>query len=743
MADPANPDPHASALARFKLVVDAEATQREAELDDLRFVDLEDQWTETAKAMRNGFPTAGNQLPERPMLVFNLLKQPCQLLSNQQRNARLSLKFAPKGNGASQEAASAFEDIARNIQSDSGAGLARSWAYTRAIKCGRGFYRILTEYANDGDDDLDIVFKRILNQAAVYFDPYTQEPDFSDAKFCFITQDLPYEEYKRLWPDSKMATCDDGELIGIGDNPGTKVWISNAGDAETRTVRIAEYFYVEETKDAKTGRITNRVIKWCKLNAMEILEAPQDFPGRYIPVIPVIADEFNVDGQRVFQGIVRSSKDGNRAYNYTETATIEAIALAPKAPWIIAEGQLEGHEDEWKSANTRNLPYLSYKQTTFGGTPAPPPQRDVAEPPIQALVVAAGESKENVKITTGVFDPSLGQLSPSERSGKAILALQKQSEMGSSGYLDNLASMSLALEGKILKSLIPIVYGRPGRMVPTFGEDDKQGAVLIGVPYHVKNGQPVAIENWRPGTPIPEGAKFIDLTKGAYTVAPTVGKSFTTRREEGASAMTEFAGAAPQLVPTFADLWVGNMDFPGARQIADRLKKVLPPQLQEGQDDPALQLAALQQQAQQAQQLMDLMAKELEQRTMQIQTKQVESEAELTRTRLELESRERIEQMKVEAQLRIEELKAGNQAALLGMQAQIDFLMQAQSAAYAQQQQSEKLAYDAAMVGSEQDFEAREAEAGRQQERTLTGAQMGHEQQMAEQQAAQADQQGA
>lgn len=737
----AHKSPHDIALDRFKLVCDAEAEQRQLELDDLKFVDLEDQWTEAAKGMRAGFPAGGTQAPERPMLVFNLLKQPTQLLSNQQRNARLSLKFAPKGSGASRDTASAFEDIARSIQSDSGAGLARNWAYTRAIKCGRGFYRILTEYANDGDDDLDIVYKRILNQAAVYFDPYTQEPDFSDARFCFITQDLPYSEFKQQFPESKLACCDSGELVGIGDNPATKVWISNAGDETNCTVRIAEYFHIDEQETAPAEGMTRprveRTVKWCKMNAVETLKEGE-FPGRYIPVVPVIADEFNVDGKRVWQGIVRSAKDGNRVYNYEQTSTVEATAFASKAPWIIAEGQLEGHENEWNQANIRALPYLSYKQSSFGGTPAPPPQRDVAEPPIQAMLLTANEAKENVKTTTGIFDPGLGQLSPSERSGKAILALQKQSEMGSSGYLDNLASMSLALEGKILKSLIPIVYGRAGRMVSTFGEDDKQGAVLIGVPFLIKNGQPEPIPNWRPGTPLPKGARFIDLSKGAYTVAPTVGKSFTTRREEGASAMTEFAGAAPQLVPTFADLWVGNMDFPGARQIADRLKKVLPPQLQEeGQDDPALQLAQLQQQAQQAQQMLDLLAKELEQRTEQIKTKQVESEAELARTRLELESKERIETMKIEADLLKTQATIAAQQANVSLEAQIQQIQEELGLMRDKERIALEQAHQAAQVGSEQEFEAREAEAQRQQELTMQGNQQGHEAGLAQFQAEQ------
>jgi hypothetical protein len=153
-------DRHARALQRFKLAAQAEDPQRQREVDDLKFIDFDDQWPADVMQARSGISSTGNGLPAvpaRPCLTINKLLQPVEIVATQARQARLALSFSPKSNGADQDTAEAFEDIVRAIQANSRAHLARQWAFERAVKAGRGFYRILTEYANDGDNDLDIV----------------------------------------------------------------------------------------------------------------------------------------------------------------------------------------------------------------------------------------------------------------------------------------------------------------------------------------------------------------------------------------------------------------------------------------------------------------------------------------------------------------------------------------------------------------------------------------------------------
>lgn len=658
MAD-SDKDELQEALERFRLVDSTESQQRQRELEDLR-VAAGDQWPEDVKRARMGQGTGGTlpPVPARPCETFNKLLQPLDQVENQFKQARLALKFAPKGDGASRETAEIFGDIARAIQTDSRAELARAWAFGRTLRAGRGAYRVLVEYCDDDSDNLEIVYKRILNQAAVYFDPYAQEPDWSDARFCFITEDMPFEAFKREWPKSDLAACDDDTLSSIGNQfPG---WVVTDGTEKNRTVRVAEYFYLEyekserplksgATKDDGTlvmRELKKPVIKWCKLTALDILERAT-WAGKHIPIIPMIAREENINGDRRWTGMVRPAIGAQRSYNYHRNAQIETVGLATRAPYQLDPEQVEGYEDWWKASNTRNFPYLPRKSFDARGNQYLPIQRNVEEPAIQAITLAAHEADGDLKATTGIFDPSLGNLNPADRSGKAVLALQKQAELGSSGYLYNVAHMSMVLEGKILLDLIPKVYNTPGRIVAALGEDDQRKNVMLGQPFIDQNGTPQPVP---PGTP---GAKVIDLAQGEYQVAIEVGKSFTTRREEGASAMSEMAQAAPQLLPMYADLWVGNLDFPGSKQIADRLKKALPPQLQEQTNSPELRAMQLQQQNQQAGQMIEFLTKELQGKTEFIHTEQIKAQQKLQEIQLEQQGKERLAWIQVSAQLAI------------------------------------------------------------------------------------------
>lgn len=717
MADdtPDTRDPHAQALERFKLSADSDKGQRERELEDIKFVDFDEQWPDEFRSARAGgvigMPGSAGQnlaLPARPCLTINKLRQPVEQVTNQARQARLSLQFAPKSGDASQDVAAAYEDIVRERQTESRAHLARQWAFERAAKCGRGWYRILTDYANDGDCDLDIIYKRILNQASVFADPSAQEPDWSDGEWLFMVEDIPWDRYKRTWPESQLAQSEDGELVTMGVSQ--PEWVRN--DKAGRAIRVAEYWRVKYTKETvklyqledgteklfaesevppgakpvvtpeglpqkRTKEV--RSVEVAKMNAVEFLREPgqtedfQPWAGSFIPFIPVIGKESNANGERRWVGIVRPSMDSQRSYNVERSELVYQIGLGSKSPWVAYAETIEGYEQWWNQANVRAFPWLPIKAARdAAGNVLPPPQRNIAEAPIQAITVAISQANDDIFATSGQPPVALGQLDPHERSGKAVVALQRQAELGSSGYIDNLANLSMMLEGKIMRDLIPKVYFRPGRVIAAMGADDQRRVIMVGVPFIVQNGRPVKVPE---GT---QGAKLIDLSQGEYSVAVTVGKSFTTRREEGMSAMGEVLQAVPEIFPIIGDLYVGNMDFPGARQMADRLKKTLPPNLQDDQNSPEIKLAQLEQQMQKMGEQMQLMTQELEAKTKVIETdaikneanlriKQVQEQAEneraMTEAQLkqaEIQSKYALEMRKLEVQLEIEMAKLGS-----------------------------------------------------------------------------------
>ncbi|MEI6467654.1 MAG: portal protein, partial [Verrucomicrobiota bacterium] len=546
------------------------------------------------------------------------------------------------------------------------AALARSWAFERAVKAGRGYYRVITERDPNGGNPFDqrIVIKRILQQASVVMDPFSQEPDGSDAEWAFIVNDMPWETYKRRYPHSKMASFTEDELSALGTD--TQHWVSG-DEGAGRAVRVAEYYRLEtdhkrrvllddgsdsyddaipEGRTARAGEEARgaaeavKTLYWSVINAVEELEPAQEQDGRYIPIIPVIGRELiPFETERRWVGIIEPNKDAVRLLNYSASSAVEMASLETKAPYTMVEGQEEGHEQEWQLANVRNFPYLRYRNVSLNGTPAPPPQRtQVDTSRLGPSMLLLQQAREFIHQGTGAFEASLGQPS-NAKSGRAVMALQQQHEAGSSHFLDNLAEISLTYEAKVVLDLIPHIYDRPGRVARILDAEDNPKTVMLNAPFvmnpQTKRPQAAPAQGPRPmgppppppappgvmpgpmppgmppdprmpapggpggpmppGMPMPGGPppaqgekpKNFDLKKGRYGVTVTIGKSYKSRAEEGADELGNLFQAQPQLFPILGDIYLKFRDFPGHLEAAARVKKLLPPPLQEQTNQPS------------------------------------------------------------------------------------------------------------------------------------------------------------
>jgi hypothetical protein len=477
------------AKRRFKLAQETEEKQREREKDDLRFQIPEEQWDEGARRQRQGDSIDGVPTPARPILSISKIDQPIQLVLNQERAARLGISISPLSPDAGVEEATIIEGLYRRIERDSQAEIARSWAFDRAVKSGRGAYRVNTEYDEASENPLDqvITIERLLHQDAVYFDPAAAKADFSDAEWVFITSWMPLETFKREFPNAKHIVENDLDFEDtVREAP---EWVR--GDAENASILVAEQFYKVHKKEevGPKGRTRPRdvvTVKWMKMTGFEILEEA-DWNGKYLPIVMVCGRELQpFDGERRWTGVIGPAKDAQRLYNYAASQAVELAALEPKAPYVGVEGQFEGHESEWQQANVRNFPYLEYKDIPLkGGSAAPPPQRaqvDVGRlgPSMQLLM----QADQFIQTTTSTYDPSLGRENPREKSGRAILALQQQSDTGNSHYLQNLAVISMAYEARIVLDLIPKIYDRPGRIARTLDEEGEGETVMLNQPFY-------------------------------------------------------------------------------------------------------------------------------------------------------------------------------------------------------------------------------------------------------------------
>ncbi len=595
--------------SRMTMAISALSGTRDSELDDLRFYagSPDNQWQWPNDVLQTRGSSQGPVVSARPCLTINKLPQHVKQITNEQRMNRPTIKVLPVDDKSDIEMADVFNGVIRHIEYTSDADVAYDTACENQVTYGEGYLRILTEYCDDTSFDQEIKIGRIRNSFSVYMDPMIQDPAGADARWCFITDDMTKDEYERAYP--KASPISTLTARGIGDSS-INQWISET------TVRVAEYFYIECEKatlnlypgnqTALTGtpedsllramfgkplrsRQSDRErVKWCKTNGYEILEE-SEWAGSFIPVVRVVGNEFEVDGQLYVSGLVRNAKDAQRMYNYWCSQEAEMLALAPKAPFIGYGGQFEGYEQQWKTANTQNWPYLEVNPDVTDGQGAvlPLPQR--AQPPMASsgLLQAKAGASEDIKSTTGQYNASLGMTS-NERSGKAILARQRESDVGTYHYADNLARAVRHI-GRQLVDLIPKIYDT-ARVARILGEDGEPSTVKMNPDQE----EPVK-KIMGPGGVVVD--KIYNPRVGKYDVRVITGPGYATKRQEALESMAQLLQGNPQLWQVAGDLFVKNMDWPGAQDLAKRLQKMLDPKVMADEDNPALVAANQQMEA--------------------------------------------------------------------------------------------------------------------------------------------------
>jgi len=284
------------AKRRFKVCQETEQKQRDREKDDLRFQVPEEQWDEGARRQRLGYSIDGVPTPARPVLSISKIDQPIQMVLNQERAAHLGVSIQPLSADAETETAAILEGIYRRIERDSQAHIARSWAFSRAVMCGRGAYRINTVYDDTSDNPFDqcITIERILHQESVYFDPAAEKPDFSDGNYAFIATWMPFSDFKKEFPDAKTSKDETGTFRDLVTEEPDWVTGSNEDDG---AILVMEYFYkVKKYEEVKQGKDKRKKeawdLKWAKVTGLEVLEKG-DWNGKWIPIIPTIGREMH------------------------------------------------------------------------------------------------------------------------------------------------------------------------------------------------------------------------------------------------------------------------------------------------------------------------------------------------------------------------------------------------------------------------------------------------------------------
>lgn len=575
----------AEAKEAFCRARDIDSENRLLQEEDLRFVWLREQWPLEVidKRRREG----------RPCLTLDKTQAFVRQVVNDARMNKPQIKVKPVDSGSDPDTAEIIAGLIRNIEYASDSDIAYDTAMRDSVSSGRGYFKINTRYATDDTFDQDIVFERVADPLTIWGDPASVAADSSDWNEAWEIEPMTKEQYEKAYPGEEVVSFSDFESM---DDPwwdGDRVLICRywrrelvasealmvllAGEIEPQVVEASVYEGNREAFEQAGAQILARrpiqrhEVKCHILSGAQVLETI-NWPGSYIPIVPVYGDEVTVDGKRWFSSLIRPAMDAQRNYNYWRSTTTELVALAPKAPFIGPEEAFQGDDEhKWATANQESWSYIGYKGQTA------PQRQPFAGVPAGALQEALNAS-DDMKATLGIYDASLGARS-NETSGRAIMARQREGDVSTFHFIDNL-SRAIKHAGRILVDLIPHVYSS-ARMIRILGPEGEPQTVPVAPE---EQQQMFMARLMQRQEEVAETLKVYDLSRGKYDVAVETGPSFTTQREEGREALIELTRSFPQAAPVLADLILKMFDFPGAEEAAERISQIQQQGQQQGPD---------------------------------------------------------------------------------------------------------------------------------------------------------------
>lgn len=545
--------------------------------DDLKFLNG-DQWTSEARRAREG--------SGRPVLTLPRTTNFIRRLESDIRKTETSIQVVARTN-ASKEEADALSNIVRSIESNSVASNAYTEAGKFAIRTGLGFIRVYSDYPHYTSFEQDLFISAVTDPTRVLFDPASRGVLLEDAQYVFVESVMAKSAFMET-----VASPSARERIRTN---GFKKYSDLVIDEES--VMLLEYFYkvskgitIYKYANPRTGEIlitedqsevvdlemmlvnsrrtTKTIINHCLFDGMEFYNKTE-FPGDKIPIVPVFGETSNINGELIIKGAITDCKDAQRLLNYAASVEVEVIDSAPKAPWLIAEGSIDGYEYQWANSNIENFGFLMYKPKPN----LPIPSRAPYDTNIAAISTVKAQAESDLQNIFGVFDSQLGAPSP-EVSGVAINARNESAQKSTFVYRDNL-NRSISQVGQILVDSIPTYYN--GRTVTTLSAN---------------------------GTDIDVRLDISDTS--SFQVNLKSGMSSETQRETLSQQLLQIMQVLPAAAPLLADIVVKNSNLIGSDPVVTRLKTLLPPEIvasESKETTPENAQVMLAQAAQQIQQL--------------------------------------------------------------------------------------------------------------------------------------------
>lgn len=604
-------DPMEEMRKRYELCVEADRDNRDAAREDWRFVNEPGaQWDDAQKRARK----------KRPCYEFPILRSHVRQVVNDWKKARPSIKVRPVENG-DVKGAELRAGLIKNVEQTSNASVAYDSAAETLIPCGFGAWLVRTDYNSDDSWDQDFKIEPIEDPLnSVWLDP----DNMDDPDFGFIERTYTRAGFAKKFPKaeaSSFESCSGTPLNSWFGEDEIRVVAYYRKEPVQKTIILLSDGRSLDAEEAKEGldelaeqgitvvkerQVTGHKVIMSICSGKEEIDGPYETVFHRIPIVAVWANRHKFDNKWTWCGMVRFSRDPQKLLNYNLTTAQESISKVPKSPYLITTKMLEGTgvKEAWRNAAAEDpfaLPFTP-DPSMPGGKPFREPPPDVPA----AFLQVAQISVDMLKASDGIFDASVGARS-NETSGKAIMARQQEGDTATFDYQDAL-SRGIQITGDLILRALHKVYDTQ-RVMRVIGKDGSERLETLYQDVQDKQtGRVVRIN---------------DLGKGKYDLTSSSGPSYDTLRMEFVDALTQMSQGNPMIAQAVPDLLMKAFDFPGAEEAAERLKMMLPPQIQqqmaEGKDMPPEAMQAMQQaqmmmeQAQQQQMMIEQVAQQLQQ----------------------------------------------------------------------------------------------------------------------------------
>lgn len=505
---------------------------------------------------------------EKPRYTFDQTTPIIDQVAGTIERSDFAIDVAPASGQSSVDTAQTYSGLIRNIQNLSGAEHIYNRVGREVVTGGLDGWRVTTDYAEGDSFDQDLKIKKIANYLdRVWHGPH-EEPDASDADYCWVLTGMAPEVFKAKYPDKAESSVSSDrdhntyyhrdDMIMVGEfiylKP-TKRELVLTTDGQVLTAEEfdeigADLGLEEERRRTRTvGKVCTR-----KFTENEWLEEPKSTVfENWIPVIPCYGNFKVTDEKRTYHGIVEKLMDAQRVYNYAQSRQIEEGALAPRQKWLLTPEQIAGFEDDWAAMNVSAEPYELYNHVE--GQAYPNQSGGAMINP--GLQTAANDMRSMMSHASGMFAANMGD-NAGLQSGVAIDKIQDRGDTGTNKYLEAM-EISLSHTAKILVDSIPRVYG-PKRQIRILDEDGSRDFVTIGELSQDRFGNTVVLH---------------DLSEGSYDVACTIAPAYKNRQNETVTAITEIGKVDPSIVAMGADILAKNVTSPGMKDVAERKRAEL------------------------------------------------------------------------------------------------------------------------------------------------------------------------